>query len=76
MADAEENEDRRQLLIRAGRYTMLGGLSVLSLNLLSRVLVAECVSLESPCQTCGLFNRCTLPKAEESRHASTPGETI
>ena len=74
MTDTEENDDRRQLLIRAGRYVMLGGVSILSLNLFNRVRVGGCVRLESPCQTCGLFNRCVLPKAEESRHAATEGE--
>jgi hypothetical protein len=67
MTNPEDNDDRRQLLIRVGRYAILGGISVLSLNLFNRVLGSGCVRLQSPCQTCGLFDRCALPKAEASK---------
>ena len=67
MSNPEDNDDRRQLLIRVGRYAMLGGISGLSLHLVSRGLRRGCVNLQSPCQTCGLFDRCALPKAEASK---------
>jgi hypothetical protein len=75
MTNHEENDDRRQLLIRVGRYAMLGGISVLSLNLFNRVLGSGCVQLQSPCQTCGLFKRCELPKAEASQQQLGEEET-
>lgn len=74
MSGIEENDDRRQLLIRSGRYAMLGGLSILSINLIQRVVNAGCVRFESPCQTCGLFEACELPKAAESRQSATGDE--
>lgn len=63
----EDNDDRRGLLVRVGRYAMLGGISALSLHLAGRVLARGCVNLQSPCQTCGLFDRCSLPKADASK---------
>ncbi|WP_182868171.1 hypothetical protein [Stieleria mannarensis] len=70
----EINPDRRQLLLRVGRYALLGGLSVLTLNLLRRANNLGCVQLTSPCQTCGLFNHCELSKAEAARQEETEGE--
>ena len=69
MTNSEDNDDRRQILIQVGRYAILGGISVLSLHLLGRALRRGCVNLQSPCQTCGLFNRCELPKAEASKRS-------
>lgn len=67
MTNPEVNDDRRQLLVRVGRYALLGGITVLSLNLVNRVFGRGCVRLQSPCQTCGLFDRCELPKAEANK---------
>ncbi|QDV41795.1 hypothetical protein Enr13x_16380 [Stieleria neptunia] len=75
MTQPETNNNRRQWLIRTGRYTLLGGLSVLSLNLLDRALRSGCVRLESPCQSCELFKACELSKAAETRQATTEGQT-
>lgn len=52
---------------------LLGGLSVLSLNLIDRALRGECVRSESPCQSCELFKACELSKAAEARRATTEG---
>ncbi|PAY16308.1 hypothetical protein CKO51_27560 [Rhodopirellula sp. SM50] len=68
-----ETNQRRQWLIRTGRYAILGGLSVLSLNLIDRALRGGCVRLESPCQSCELFKACELSKAAEARQATTEG---
>ena len=71
-----EHDERRQWMTRVGRHAMLGGISVLSLNLIGRVVRSGCVRLTSPCQTCGLFNRCVLPRAEENRLSATPNKDV
>jgi hypothetical protein len=76
MTNLEADNDRRQMLIRAGRYALLGGLSLLSLNLLNRVLHRGCVRLTSPCQTCALFKGCALPKAEDSRQQPSEEQSL
>ncbi|QDV84165.1 hypothetical protein [Planctomycetes bacterium TBK1r] len=73
MTHPETNDDRRQYLIRTGRYMLLGGLSVLSLNLIDRALRGGCVRLESPCQSCELFKACELSKAAEARQSTSEG---
>lgn len=71
----QPKHERRQWLTRVGRYIMLGGVSVLSLNLLARSLRGGCIQLTSPCQTCGLFQRCVLPRAEDSRQTQDEAST-
>ncbi|QEG00633.1 hypothetical protein Mal15_47040 [Stieleria maiorica] len=74
MTRDEFDHDRRQWLVRVGRYALLGGMSVLTLNLLRRANNLGCVQLTSPCQTCGLFKKCGLPKADQARQPAMEGE--
>ncbi len=71
----KEELERRQWLIRFGRRVILGGISILSLNLLLRRLNAGCIRPESPCQTCGVLSHCRLPRAEESKQSQQERRT-
>jgi hypothetical protein len=69
--EGEETLERRQWLIRIGRSIILGGISLLSLSLVTRSLASGCVRLTTPCQTCALLKRCVLPRAERSRQSQS-----
>ena len=67
MKEQKDKIERRQWLVRLGRHIILGGISILSLKLVMRRLNAGCIRPKSPCQSCGVFTDCGLPRAEESR---------
>ncbi len=68
MNDVEHSKTtgRRQWLTGVLRYTLLGGLTVLSGHLLHKSQRPECRS-NVTCQRCRAWDSCRLPQAVESR---------
>ena len=61
-----ESTDRRQWFAGVLRYTLLGGLTVLSGHLLLKSQRPEC-RRNVACQQCGAWGTCSLPQAIEKR---------
>jgi hypothetical protein len=72
----EIKRDRREWFVGAGRLTLLGGLSALSLHLWSRSADADCVNNLSPCAACKLWKGCQLPKAKASKAVTSHGTRL
>lgn len=64
-------ETRRQWLASLWRWCALTGLAVLTGRLLFRPRHAADCRRQLPCQSCGLVERCDLPRAAESRRSET-----
>ncbi|MBM3998892.1 MAG: hypothetical protein FJ297_05000 [Planctomycetes bacterium] len=58
---------RRAWLIDAGRLVWLGALAALGAVLGSRAASAGCAAPRSPCEACGWWKGCDLPKAAAAR---------
>lgn len=64
-----EASDRRQWLTGALRYTLLGGLTVLSGHLLLKSQRPECHG-SITCQRCRAWDSCRLLRAVETRQST------
>ena len=62
----EETTDRRQWFAACARYTLLGGLAVMSGHLFVKSQRPECQQAVA-CQQCGAWDSCRLPRAIEAR---------
>ncbi len=59
--------ERRAWLSGAIRYGTLGGLVIVSGLLATRRSGNSCPGLSIPCETCGLWSQCELPRARTVR---------
>ncbi len=68
--------DRRTWLTAAVRYGVLGGLGVVTWQLVLRGDGSSCPPLTSACASCGLWSRCELPRAQQSRRHQSDKEQV
>ena len=68
---SDQRASRRQWLTGMARWGLLGGLAAVSARLLTRD--GDCVR-HLPCQTCGLWARCDLPRAQRAQAEPGPAE--
>ena len=66
MNGQEKRYQRRGWLIALGRYLAVGGIGLLSWNLVSRS-PSSCVRFTLPCQDCSLLAACRLPRARSAQ---------
>lgn len=59
--------NRREWLTGAIRYGALSGLVIVSGSLATRRSGRSCPGLSIPCQTCGRWSACELPRARAER---------
>ncbi len=65
-ANHSEKSNRRQWLAAGARYTLLGGLTLLTGHLFLKSQRPEC-RRRAACRQCGAWGSCRLPLAAETR---------